>query len=33
MNSEKIALVRNSWEQVLPIKDTAAQFQPPVTSA
>ena len=26
MNPEKIALVRNSWQQVLPIKDTAAQL-------
>lgn len=26
MNSEKITLVRNSWQQVLPIKDTAAQL-------
>jgi len=26
MTPEKIALVRNSWQQVLPIKDTAAQL-------
>jgi hemoglobin-like flavoprotein len=26
MNTEKIALVRSSWKQVLPIKDTAAQL-------
>ena len=26
MNSEKIALVRNSWQQVVPIQDTAAQL-------
>lgn len=26
MNPEKIALVRSSWQQVLPIKDTAAQL-------
>jgi len=26
MNSEKITLVRNSWQQVLPIKDTAAKL-------
>lgn len=26
MTSEKIALVRSSWQQVLPIKDTAAQL-------
>ena len=26
MNTEKIALVRSSWQQVLPIKDTAAQL-------
>jgi hemoglobin-like flavoprotein len=26
MTPEKIALVRNSWQQVLPIRDTAAQL-------
>lgn len=26
MKTEKIALVRSSWQQVLPIKDTAAQL-------
>ncbi|OYY75262.1 MAG: hemin receptor [Gammaproteobacteria bacterium 28-57-27] len=26
MSPQKIALVRNSWQQVLPIKDTAAQL-------
>ncbi len=26
MTPEKIALVRSSWQQVLPIKDTAAQL-------
>ena len=26
MTPEKIALVKNSWQQVLPIKDTAAQL-------
>ena len=26
MNPEKIALVRSSWQQVLPIQDTAAQL-------
>jgi hemoglobin-like flavoprotein len=26
MNTEKIALVRSSWQQVLPIKDTAAEL-------
>lgn len=26
MNAEKIALVRNSWQQVIPIRDTAAQL-------
>jgi len=26
MNTEKIALVRSSWQQVLPIKETAAQL-------
>ena len=26
MNAEKIALVRGSWQQVIPIRDTAAQL-------
>jgi hemoglobin-like flavoprotein len=26
MNTEKIALVRSSWQQVLPVKDTAAKL-------